>query len=207
MADIKLSEGKVKQKIGVGINAEKFAPVSAEQARRLKQKYGFDPEKPLVIHVGHCSRGRGLEDLIPLQDAQRMVVASGMFEDASTVQKLEQTGVRIHKGFLENVEEIYQMADVYLFPTRSTEFVISIPLSVMEALASGTPVIGYRSFANLTEIKCDPQGIAFIDDCSDIPRILADVAKMKQNRSYLQNAKTWDAIAADVLRFVEGVNT
>ncbi len=207
VADIKLSEGKVKQKIGVGINAEKFAPVSAEQARRLKQKYGFDPEKPLVIHVGHCSRGRGLEDLIPLQDAQRMVVASGMFEDASTVQKLEQAGVRIHKGFLENVEEIYQMADVYLFPTRSTEFVISIPLSVMEALASGTPVIGYRSFANLTEIKCDPQGIAFIDDCSDIPRILADVAKMKQNRSYLQNAKTWDAIAADVLRFVEGVNT
>ena len=45
VADIKLSEGKVKQKIGVGINAEKFAPVSAEQARRLKQKYGFDPEK------------------------------------------------------------------------------------------------------------------------------------------------------------------
>ena len=81
------------------------------------------------------------------------------------------------------------MADVYLFPTRSTEFVISIPLSVMEALASGTPVIGYRSFANLTEIKCDPQGIAFIDDCSDIPRILADVAKMKQNRSYLQKCK------------------
>lgn len=207
VAEIKLSRNKVKQKIGVGISAEKFAPVSGEQARRLKQKYGFDPEKPLVIHVGHCSRGRGLENLIVLQDAQRMVVASGMFEDESMVQKLEQDGVRIHKGFLENVEEIYQMADVYLFPTRSTEFVISIPLSVMEALSCGTPVIGYRSFANLMEIKCDPQGITCIDDCSEIPQILEGVAKKKQNKSFLQNTKTWDAIAEDVLRLIEGGNT
>lgn len=206
VADITLAIGKVKRKIGVGIKEEKFAPVSSEKARQLKQKYGLDPEKLLIIHVGHCSKGRGLEDFVRLTNVERLVIASGMFEDAATVQKLEQAGVKIHKGFLENVEEIYQMADVYLFPTKSAEFVISIPLSVMEALSAGTPVIGYRSFANLTEIECDPRGITFVDDSSEINKILAEVAKQKQNKSYLINAKTWEAIAADVLHLVGEVS-
>lgn len=206
VADIILAKGKVKRKIGVGIQTNKFTPVTSEKSSQLKKKYGFDPEKLLVIHVGHCSKGRGLEDFIQLDNAERLIIASGMFEDAATVQKLEQAGVKIHKGFLENVEEIYQMADVYLFPTKSAEFVISIPLSVMEALSSGTPVIGYRSFANLKEIECNSQGITFVDDSSEIKQILVDVAKHKQNESYLKKVRTWDAVAADVLRIVGEVS-
>ncbi len=205
VADIVLAKGRVKRKMDVGIKEDKFAPVSSEKAYLLKQKYGLDPEKLLVVHVGHCSKGRGLEDFIRITDAERLVIASGMFEDSVTVQNLEQAGVRIHKGFLENVEEIYQMADVYLFPTKSAEFVISIPLSVMEALSTGTPVIGYRSFANLKEIECEPQGITFVDNCSEIKQIIANVAKQKQSKSFLKNARTWDAIATDVLKFVEEV--
>ena len=74
-----------------------------------------------------------------IHTAQRMVVASGMFEDENVVRILNEAKVKIHKGYLENVEEVYQMADAYLFPTRSAEFVISIPLSVMEALSCGVP--------------------------------------------------------------------
>lgn len=206
VADIVLAKGMVKKKIGVGIKADKFAPVSSEKARLLKQKFGFDPEKLLVVHVGHCSKGRGLEDFAPLTDVERLVVASGMFEDAETVQKLEQAGVTIHRGFLENVEEIYQMADVYLFPTKSAEFVISIPLSVMEALSSGTPVIGYRNFSNLKEIETDLHGITLVDESNEIQRVLTDVAAHKRDTSYLKNARSWDAIATDVLRLVGEVN-
>lgn len=144
MKDVKVVSGCKKKLFSVGIKAEKFAPVSAEQRKMLKQKYGFDPSKPLVIHVGHCSKGRGLEDFAKIHTAQRMVVASGMFEDENVVRILNEAKVKIHKGYLENVEEVYQMADAYLFPTRSAEFVISIPLSVMEALSCGVPVIGYQ---------------------------------------------------------------
>ena len=206
VADITLAKGKVKRKIGVGIKEEKFAPVSPEKSRQLKLKYGFDPEKLLVIHVGHCSTGRGLEDFVQLTNVERLVIASGMFEDAAIVQKLEQSGVKIHKGFLENVEEIYQMADVYLFPTKSAEFVISIPLSVIEALSAGTPVIGYRSFSNLMEIECDPRGITYVDDSSEINQILTEVAKQKRKKSFLTNVRTWDSIATDVLHLVGEVS-
>ena len=109
MAQLETLPGKRKQVFPVGIDPEKFRPVEAEQQRRLKEKYGFDPDQPLVIHVGHCSKGRGLEDLTRISGAQRMVAASGMFEDETVMKTLRQAGVKIHKGYLEHVEEVYQL--------------------------------------------------------------------------------------------------
>lgn len=203
MKDIPVAEGKRKELFPVGIKTEKFIPVDAGKAADLKRKYSFDPEKPLVIHVGHCSSGRGLEDftLLDSEKYQSLVVASGMFEDETVVEKLTRAGVKIHKGFLENVEEIYQMADAYLFPTKSGDFVISIPLSVMEALACGIPVIGYESFTNLKEIAAAEGAIHLIQSPDEIEGAVKQAKK--SNCSLLVNAHTWADSAAAVLKTVK----
>ena len=172
----------------------------------LKQKYGFDPSKPLVIHVGHCSKGRGLEDFAKIHTAQRMVVASGMFEDVNVVRVLNDAKVKIHKGYLENVEEVYQMADAYLFPTRSAEFVISIPLSVMEALSCGVPVIGYKSFENLNEITGSEGAITLVDNAEQLDKVLPEVIKKKSDHSLLEKTGSWGDVAQSVLRMVREEN-
>ena len=206
-ADVKTvtpAPGKEIHLFHAGINGEKFAPVDPEARRSLKVKYGFDPDKPVVVHVGHCSSGRGLEAFLALdsQKFQRLVVASGMFEDLNTVSALEAGGVRIHRGYLEHVEDIYQLADVYLFPTRSNEFVISIPLSVMEALACGTPVVGYRSFENLHDISASDHALILVDTEDQLPEAVTDAVSKKQSRSLLQNAQTWDEIADEMIEKV-----
>lgn len=206
MNDVKILPGAQKKRISVGIKADKFLPVSNERQKELKKKYGFDPQKPLVIHVGHCSKGRGLEDFANIQTAQRMVVASGMFEDENVVRALKKANVRIHKGYLENVEEIYQMADAYLFPTRSAEFVISIPLSVMEALSCGVPVIGYKSFKNLKEIRGVSGSVTLIDDANQLDSVLPEVTKKKCGHSLLENSESWEEVAHVVLRMVQKGN-
>ena len=155
-----------------------------------------------MIHVGHCSAGRGLEDFAAISDADRMVVASGMFENAETVKTLEDAGVKIHKGYLEHVEEIYQMADVYLFPTHSAEFVISIPLSVMEALSCGVPVIGYKDFENLAAIPAAEGAVTLINSKGELNAAVAEAARRKQNQSYLIEPKTWEQVSDDVLSIV-----
>lgn len=201
MKDVPVVEGKTKALFPVGIRKDKFVPADRTEAAELKKKYGFDPERSLIIHVGHCSAGRGLEDFTQLRDVQRMVVASGMFEDASVVDKLTQAGVVIHKGFLENVEEIYQMADAYLFPTRSGEYVISAPLSVMEALSCGVPVVGYRSFANLAEIPAEEGAIRLVDSVDEIGEAVGKLKKV--DHSLLVNACTWSDSAEVVLKAVK----
>ena len=206
MKDVKVVSGCKKKLFSVGIKAEKFAPVSVEQQKMLKQKYGFDPSKPLVIHVGHCSKGRGLEDFAKIHTAQRMVVASGMFEDENVVRVLNDAKVKIHKGYLENVEEVYQMADAYLFPTRSAEFVISIPLSVMEALSCGVPVIGYKSFENLNEITGSEGAITLVDNAEQLDKVLPEVIKKKSDHSLLEKTGSWGNVAQSVLRMVREEN-
>lgn len=202
LRDIPVPNGFNKDIIGVGIKLDKFKPVNNERQRALKVKYGFDEFKPLVIHVGHCSAGRGLEDFTEIKDAQRMVVSSGMFENANTVNTLLDSGVTVHKGYLENVEEIYQMADVYLFPTRSTEYVISIPLSVMEALSCGVPVIGYKDFPNLCSVGAADGSITLIDRKEELNKVIAKTVKKKQNISLLLKQKTWEQVADDVMDIV-----
>ena len=202
LAGINPGNGCRKETFNVGIKADKFSPVDKKRQNELKVKYGFDPYRILVIHVGHCSAGRGLEDFAAITDADRMVVASGMFENAETVKTLNEAGVKIHNGYMEHVEEIYQMADVYLFPTRSAEFVISVPLSVMEALSCGVPVIGYRDFSNLSDIPAEDGAVSLIDDKSGLNAAVTRAAAKKCDKCYLIVSRTWDQVASDVLNIV-----
>lgn len=129
-------------------------------------------------------------------------MASGMFEDENVVRVLNDAKVKIHKGYLENVEEVYQMADAYLFPTRSAEFVISIPLSVMEALSCGVPVIGYKSFENLNEITGSEGAITLVDNAEQLDKVLPEVIKKKSDHSLLEKTGSWCEVAQSVLRMV-----
>ncbi len=188
-----------------GINAEKFSPVSKDTADSLKEKYGFDKTKPLVVHVGHCSKGRGLEDFCHIDGSlfSRLVVASGMFESQDTVATLEKAGVKLLSGYIENINEIYQMADVYLFPTKNGDFVISVPLSVMEALSCGTPAVCYESFDKIKNIKTtDEKAVTFVQDKGQLQSAVLKAAQYKTDSSWLLEPKSWDEVADEIYKIL-----
>lgn len=201
---VQLAPGRKAYLFQPGIDLKKFTPVDPQTQARLKEKYGFDPALPLVVHVGHCSAGRGLEAFCSLDKEryQRLVVASGMFEDPQTVQRLESEGVRILRGYLECVQEIYQMADLYLFPTRSNEYVISIPLSAMEALACGTPVVGFQGFEGLEELAKTPGDMALIHTPQELDTAARLLLKQKRQECLLGDPRSWDAIAQEILDII-----
>lgn len=195
--------------LGVGINSEKFRPAAdAEEKAALRLKYGFTGERPVVVHVGHLSAGRGLEEFLnlPGDKYDRLVVASGMFQCDEVEKMLLCDGVRIHKGYLPDVSEVYRMADLYLFPTRSAEFVISIPLSVMEALSCGIPVVSFEGVAGIEVIKrsCDG-GIYSVNDPSELED--AAITAINDNfgnfETLLRDKCTWNDVAK---RFLDDIS-
>lgn len=189
--------------VKVGINSEKFCPVDNTAGNRLRLKYGLDLDKPLVTHVGHCSSGRGLDDFLRLDPDcfQRLVVASGMFEDVDVRSRLEESGVRVLSGFNPSIQEVYQMSDVYLFPTRSAEYVISVPLSVMEALSCGLPVVAYDSIEGIKALELTSQSaIAYVGAEGNVESCIASQLGRKREMSFLSNPSTWSQTACQAER-------
>lgn len=194
--------------LAVGIDRGKFHPASdGNEKAALRQKYGFSGELPLVVHVGHLSAGRGLEEFLslPSDKFDRLVVASGMFHVPEVEKTLLADGVRIIKEYIPDISEIYRMADVYLFPTRSAEFVISIPLSVTEALACGIPVVAFNGVEGIGAINStNAESLMRVENGTELVKAVQNAAEAFCGRyeDLLSDMCGWDdaakALIADI---------
>lgn len=188
-------------KINVGIDADKFRGVDCEQQKIIKKELGIQIEKPLIIHVGHCSSGRKVERICRLnpEKYERIVITSGMFEDGTVRALLDSNNVKVLSGYLPDIEKYYQAADAYIFPTDSGDYVISIPLSVMEALSSGTAVVAFDKLSGLKEIEVTvPSALQLITDEDGIESAIEAAIHLKTSESYLKHPYSWDEIAGIV---------
>ncbi len=191
----------------VGINEDKFKPIDKTREELCKE-LNLPADKTIVLHVGHCSSGRYLEEMLTL-DREKfypVVIASGMFDDENTIKSLKDGGVDLRFGFVKNIEDYYSCADVYFFPTKSSEFVISVPLSVTEALSTGTPVVAYKSFEKLSLIKRNSEdAVTFINSVDELADAILSAKNKKQNSSYLLDAKSWGEVAKDAVKSLENI--
>lgn len=127
----------------------KFNPIADKDVKQqLRIKYGIKNEAFVVSHMGHLSEGRNLMSLVKLQKAGCqvvVVVSSSTPVDSkgphSLKLELEENGVVIIDRFIENIQEIYQLSDCYVFPVIEPNSSIGLPLSILEARACGIPVI------------------------------------------------------------------
>ena len=86
-------------------------------------------------------------------------------KDNSIRKMLEKRGnVTIIDSYLENIQEIYQLSDVYLFPVQEVENCIDVPLSVLEAASCDLPIVT-TEYGELTSFK-NQEGFFFIYDLS-----------------------------------------
>lgn len=129
-----------------GINIDKFVPVDSDKAKELKIKYGFDPDRPIVLHVGHMKEGRNVAELMKIDHKyQVLLVVSTLSKERQNSELKEQLlkcpNIRIMEGYIPCIEEIYQMSDVYFFPVKAMGHCIDVPLSCLEAAACNKPVV------------------------------------------------------------------
>jgi glycosyltransferase involved in cell wall biosynthesis len=122
---------------------------------------------PIAVHVGHLRRTRGLDLLIQLKTKlgdriEIVVVASPYFEPEDTLlADLTAAGVRVDRGFIASIADVYRSADLYLFPPPPEfEGAIELPLSVLEAVACGLPVVS-TPFGALPEALAGVASVRF----------------------------------------------
>ena len=149
-----------------GVDTQKFCPVSPEEAASLKAQYGLDPDRPVVLHMGHMQEGRNLRQLMKLNpDWQIVLVISTLYRQNQDLQLrkdlLSCPNITLLEEYLPKVEEVCQMADVYFFPVEAEGQYIDLPLSVMEAAACDKPIVA-TAYGALKEFM-GKEGFYFID--------------------------------------------
>lgn len=169
-----------------GVDTKRFAPVDVNRAKELKQKHGFDENVPVILHVGHLKYGRNVQKLLDINMAYQVVLVCSTLTENEQDRELRtelqnRENIRIIDGYIEKIEEIYQLCDVYFFPTVESGNCIDVPLSCMEAASCGKPVIS-TPFGEMKELL-NKQGFYRIEniDSIDVNKIIDEALTQKKN--------------------------
>ncbi len=188
-----------------GVDAQTFQPADDERRAELRAKYGITDDRPVVLHVGHLQNGRGIGVLAELAKSgvcQVLLVASSSTQQEARLRdQLQAAGVTILSEYLPHVEELYQLANCYVFPVETTDNAIEVPLSVLEALACDLPVVATR-FGGLPTMfggETHP-GLVFVDTPDELVR---ETLRLCDHRvsgvRYLSLPYSWDAAAQNLV--------
>lgn len=148
--------GKRALYVKMGVDTERFHPVSGQEKAELRQKHGIPQDKTIVLHVGHLNAGRNVGQMLKLDDRFHGILIvstqTASRQDQELRQKLQsKPNLTLIDTFVPNIEEYYQLSDVYLFPVEKGGYCIDVPISALEAASSGLPVAGtpYGELAQL----------------------------------------------------------
>lgn len=126
----------------------------------LRRRYGLPEEKKILLHVGHVRQSRNLDLLLrlPLPPEAHLVIvgSSSRALEPELFRALVERGVIVLSDYFPHIEEIYQAADVYLFPVMQRDAAIDLPLSVLEAMACNLAVVTTSFRALATAVRAAP---------------------------------------------------
>jgi len=180
------------RKISSCVNTEVFKPIDRLKAR---EKLGLSEDSFLIFTTGHFRRGRRLIPLIQMvselakeqKNIQLLIGWTGHGE----VDQIKKIFSIIKKTeFVEIIPPIsyinlyYNAADVYILSARS-EYVINAPMSLIEALSSGTPAISFDINAASEIIRNDVNGYLIKD--GDFNEIKITLKYLMDNENILKD--------------------
>ena len=148
-----------------GVDTRKFRSANEGMKRKLRVKYQLPVDKYIVLHVGHATRGRNLPILskLSIEGVQVVFVSSKSFNIESVlVDDLHASGCRVFTDYIASIEEFYQLADCYVFPTEDESYSIGLPLSLLEAMACDKPVVT-TGFGALRGLFGEDGGFLYFD--------------------------------------------
>lgn len=155
----------------------------ADMRRRLMQG---DNERYLLIFVGRLAAEKEIEKIKPLLDTRRDIALAiiGDGPDRERLEKEFQGTHALFTGFLygEELSKAYASADAFIFPSVTE----TLGLVILEAMASGLPVIAAESGPTMEQVQHMKNGVIFQN--GDLQSML-NAIKVLDNKELLQAMK------------------
>ena len=190
-----------------GVDLNRFHPVSDSEKKELRARYEVPSDKFVVLHVGSVRKWRNVECLKKIQEDDEnqvfLVGRSSTKYELQVAASLKKAGVIVTKSYNPKVEDFYGLSDCYIFPTTDAAGSIDVPLSVLEAMASGLPVVSTR-FGGLPRIFSEADGFCYaeVDEFPDRLKALKTQGAAIKTREIVR-PYSWENIARNLLKVYE----
>ncbi len=184
--DIVRYYGVPEEKIAVVFNCVdlgRFHPKNRTIFRKAKREdLGIDDSALLLLFAGNNYRLKGLEPLLhaliylrrwfPNQAFHLLIVGRGRIgRYMAMARKLGVSDFTLFLGSVKEMEQYYAASDIYVHPT----FYDSCSLTVLEALASGLPVITSR-FNGAADVIVSNKGGKILENPADVEELAESIA-------------------------------
>lgn len=167
---------------GVGIDLDKFQKQEPTR-QKVRNKLGIPDGKIILMSVGELTKRKNhmvvIEALARLKEYDILYVICGDGPlKAQLRAKAEELGVRDRLkllGFRKDIAELHKAADIFVFPSLQE----GLPVAVMEAMASGLPIVASKIRGNEDLISNNQGG--YLIKPKDSEQVAKAIQKMIQN--------------------------
>jgi glycosyltransferase EpsD len=132
---------------GVGVDEKRYFPVDDDEKIKLRQEMGFTPEQKIILCVGELLLNKNQTMAIHIMnqivktfpDAQLILAGNGP-EKEVLEQEIANCGLQENVqmiGYCTHLQDYQHIADVLVSCSKRE----GLPLNIVEAMLSGTPVV------------------------------------------------------------------
>lgn len=160
-------------------------------SQKLKERLNIPSDAKVLLSVGEINKNKNhrviIEALPGLENTVYLICGQGplMDEYRKLAESLGVSDRLIMPGFVSGLERYYRLADVFVFPSLRE----GLPVSVIEAMASGLPVICTRIRGSADLVEEEKNGL-FIE--ADHPETIIKALKKMQDENlcfYAENMR------------------
>jgi glycosyltransferase involved in cell wall biosynthesis len=184
---------------------DRFSVATENEKIQLRRKYKIPLNKRVVLHVGHVRPTRNVSTFINVQrlkDVQVLIVDSTSTPQYGGLnEKLRKEGIVIFHRYIPDISEIYKLSDIYVFPVKDEIASINLPLSILEAMACGLPIITTR-FGGIEGYFKDDNGFRYFNTEDELIKLISQLEMNgKSNREKVKEF-TWERLVNDMIECI-----
>ncbi len=176
----------VKKINGIGVNLERFTPLSLEEKLQLKKRYGYE-NNFLIIYVAEFIERKNhrffitnLKDIIKLIPNVKLLLCGTGELFAEMNNYAQEIGVNKYTdflGFRTDVSDLYAISDILI----TTSFQEGLATNVIEGIAAGLPVIATNIRGHYDIVENKKNGYLF--PVNDKEKFISAIQNLANNEN------------------------
>lgn len=167
-----------------GVDPWYLQPTPEAESAATLARFALPADRPLILFVGNHTRNKGIDTLLGammrMREKATAVIGGGIRSETEHQAMLAEAGYDPQSGralftdFLsrDELKALYQHCDIFAFPSRAD----TLPLVILEAMASGKPVVATRIGGIPFEVAPDTGELVDSGDVEGLARALDRLA-------------------------------